>query len=432
MDNEMENRENTDEVDEFEIPDISAVSEELGISDERPERSEPTPKTSQKKKTESKAEEGEWAIPTEDGPNAEHKPKKKKRKPKKKPREEIAVATDNTSDEVVESGICEPDEVIADVEAVAEGDAATEGEAATESEATTDGEAANEGDAVAEAASSNTNEDEAPVFVPREYKFPDDALSPSIPADEDFPVMDLLGDPLTDEVYVAEEMKPAPISDPAILPEEQAEENEDASPKDEKYDPEKPRKIDVVFDFVELVIFTLVAVLFFTTFFVKHAVVEGYSMYDTLYPNDVLLISDLFYKPMRGDIVVVEDYTLEREDMHKPLVKRVIATEGQLVKVTKDAIYVNGEMLDEPYVFIDVLGYEYNLLPSDDLASIPGFFANSEHYTFVVPEGEVFVMGDHRNDSTDSRHVGTVREEAILGRALIRIYPFSRFGVVDD
>ena len=180
---------------------------------------------------------------------------------------------------------------------------------------------------------------------------------------------------------------------------------------DEKeYDPKAPRKVDMRFDFVELFVFTLAAVLVIMTFFFKHSVVEGSSMEQTLHEGEHLIISDFFYTPETGDIIVCEDYSTGHL---KPLVKRVIATGGQTVRIDPYGnVYVDGELLEEDYVYID--GYMEN---------IPLFYS--------VPEGEVFVMGDHRNLSSDSRAFGTVSENSILGKVLLRFYPFDKFGTVD-
>lgn len=200
----------------------------------------------------------------------------------------------------------------------------------------------------------------------------------------------------------------------------------DAAPADKA---EKPRLIESIFEFVELLLLTLAAVFIVTTFIFRHSVVDGDSMMNTLQHEDVLIISGLFYTPEQYDIVVIEDHST---GYTHPLVKRVIAVGGDKVRVTKYGISVNGEMLNEAYVFIDEVGYTYDVSLSDVLSDNPTFvYEEGVYYEFEVPEGEIFVLGDHRNNSADSRKFGTVSADAVLGKVLFRVYPFSEFGLVD-
>lgn len=179
--------------------------------------------------------------------------------------------------------------------------------------------------------------------------------------------------------------------------------------KDNGYNPDKPRRIDSAFDIVELLVFSLVAVLILTTFFFRHSVVSGPSMESTLHNGEHLIISDLFYTPKRGDIIVCEDYST---NLGKPIVKRIIGIGGDRIRITVlGDVYVNDVLLDENYIK-DEVSYINN--PID----------------IVVPEGELFVMGDNRNNSTDSRQIGTITENSVLGRVLFRFYPFDKFGKV--
>ena len=180
--------------------------------------------------------------------------------------------------------------------------------------------------------------------------------------------------------------------------------------ENEKAKEPKARNVDSRFDLAELFIFSLVAVLLISAFIFRHTVVDGGSMENTLKDGENLIISDLFYTPRTGDIVVVEDY---HTPFRKPLIKRVIATGGQSVMILPTGVYVDGFLLEEEYVHTEP-GYRYTPVAE-----------------FTVPDGMIYVMGDHRDNSTDSRVFGCVSEEAILGRVLLRYFPFSRFGTVD-
>nr|WP_297175430.1 signal peptidase I [uncultured Agathobaculum sp.] len=152
------------------------------------------------------------------------------------------------------------------------------------------------------------------------------------------------------------------------------------------------------------------------TFFARLIGVDGTSMYPTLQDHSIMLVSNLGYTPEKGDIVV-----LRKEGFYgdQPIVKRIIATEGDAIDihpVTGDVL-VNGEVLDEPYI-----AEKINTL--DKIGDMD--------YPQTVPSGCVFVMGDNRNYSTDSRdsRLGMVDERYILGHVLAVVYPFDEIGSV--
>jgi len=228
-------------------------------------------------------------------------------------------------------------------------------------------------------------------------------ITESIDSDEgeDEPLQLAMDIPEGQDAPLSENAEPAEISD---------------EPVEKAYDPEKPRRIDSIFEFVELFVFTLVAVMVISTFFFRHSIVDGGSMMNTLQDGDRLIISDFLYEPDYDDIVVFEDYST---DVRKPLVKRVIGLEGDTITVEFNAgrydVYRNGEKLDPDYVYIGGGGHVY------------------DEGTWTVGEDEVFVMGDHRNDSKDSRSFGPVHEDTILGKVIIRIFPFKdgKFGKIE-
>ena len=126
----------------------------------------------------------------------------------------------------------------------------------------------------------------------------------------------------------------------------------------------------------------------------------------------IVVVQSTFYNPQRGDVVVVDSFI----NYGKPLVKRVIAKGGDTVdiNVEQGLVYVNGEALDEPYV------------PEGTLST-----GNME-FPLTVPEGTLFLMGDNRQHSTDSRSsdVGFIDERDILGKVVLRIYPFNKIGLI--
>ena len=138
-----------------------------------------------------------------------------------------------------------------------------------------------------------------------------------------------------------------------------------------------------VYDWIQCIIFALVFCVLLFVFAVRMVNVVGHSMVPTLEQSDKVVISNLFYHPKQGDVVVLRKQTL----MQEPIVKRIIATEGQAVDIDFDdgVVYVDGKALDEPYVNE----------PVHDRENFEG--------KITVPEGCVFVMGDNRNASTDSR-----------------------------
>lgn len=212
------------------------------------------------------------------------------------------------------------------------------------------------------------------------------------------------------------------------------EETEEAEAVEEKKPLEaqksdKPRRIDALFDFVEQFIFALAAVFIVTSFFFKYSNVIGDSMQNTLQSGEKLVLSSFFYDPKPGDIVVIDDRSLK-----DPIVKRVIAVGGQTVKFTHDAVYVDGVMLVEDYVYTDNIrgGYKYSVVPCEALLDNLIGYEEGVYYEILVPENEVFVMGDHRNDSYDSRDIGTLHEDAVLGKAVLRFFPFDKFGKIDQ
>ena len=174
---------------------------------------------------------------------------------------------------------------------------------------------------------------------------------------------------------------------------------------------QKKSPVTDLFYWAEALVFALTFLVLLSVFFVRFSGVDGSSMLPTLVDNDQVLVQLIGYdEPERGDIVVVYAPYFENE----PLVKRVIAKGGDVVDIDPNtgAVSVNGEQLVEPYI------------------SEPLLNAGTLSYPYEVPEGQVFVMGDNRNHSSDSRlaEIGSLPYENIIGKVFFRIFPFTRLG----
>lgn len=186
-----------------------------------------------------------------------------------------------------------------------------------------------------------------------------------------------------------------------------------------------------IFDYVEIIVITFAAVLLATLFFFRHAIVDGDSMNGTLLDEEHLIISGTFYTPKQGDIVVFENNVFYGTE---PMVKRVIATAGSVVEIRSSGIYVDGVLLDEPYAYLD--GSPVGITDYIDFmrrysTKIPETIDGELVYRWEIEEGYVFVMGDNRFNSQDSRVFGPIEEESILGVVLFRFLPLDKFGGVD-
>ncbi len=184
-----------------------------------------------------------------------------------------------------------------------------------------------------------------------------------------------------------------------------------------------------ILDIAETVLISVFVVLLLFSYVTRPVTVDGRSMNPTLYDGDKLLMYRVLYEPKQGDIVVVnnhEGYVLDKDNkvvssgysLNEPIIKRVIAVEGQQVVVdeTEGHVYVNGVALEEDYI-------------NDRTTTNDGAFV----YPITIPKGYIFVMGDNRNKSTDSRSsaVGLVSVDDVLGRTYFRYYPFSEMGFLN-
>ena len=162
------------------------------------------------------------------------------------------------------------------------------------------------------------------------------------------------------------------------------------------------------------IVTALLAVLIIRSFFFTIIRVDGTSMTDTLQNNDRLFVTVLDMKlhgPDRFDVVITH-----YDDTRKEYVKRVIGLPGDTLEVKSGVLYVNGEAYEEPFLSPDrIVNYS---LPQYDFGPIE------------VPEGSYFVMGDNRDNSRDSRRVGFLSEDKIVGKVRYIIWPLNRIGSV--
>lgn len=198
-------------------------------------------------------------------------------------------------------------------------------------------------------------------------------------------------------------------------------------------------------DWLQLLTAILVFISIFFTFFGMIFSVSGHSMHPTLYHGDTMLIQRIGYTPKQGDIVIIRKDGFPYSSQTDAIVKRVIATEGQSVEINyhSNTVTVDGVLLDEPYLNFtnewddESYGDDYMV----KRAGMTDWDGDSDPQidTFEVPAGEIFVMGDNRNGSTDSRYaeqdadgtcaeanLGTVDTRYVLGCARFTFFPFNR------
>lgn len=214
------------------------------------------------------------------------------------------------------------------------------------------------------------------------------------------------------EVTAAEAVEENTSEVSEVFSETDSDENKDSDKK-------KSSLFDDIADIFETILMCMLLFLLFRTFVVDQAIVDGPSMEPTLYSNERILYNKL-YSPKDYDIVIVDNKTLG------PLVKRVIATEGEVVDIRDGKVYVNGVELDEQiYNADDILEARHFITSPTTVSYNP--FKPADQYPLTVPEGKIFIMGDNRIVSNDSRSkdVGFVKNSDVIGKVIMRYSPLE-------
>ena len=183
----------------------------------------------------------------------------------------------------------------------------------------------------------------------------------------------------------------------------------------------KRKEKNEIFEWVKALVIAILLAAIIRYFLFAPILVDGLSMMPTLKDQDRMVVNKIAYKigePERFDIVVF--HATEEKDY----IKRVIGLPGDTIEYKEDTLYINGTAYEEPYLT------EYKNQVIDGPLTEPFTLEEITGET-TVPEGEVFVMGDNRRYSKDSRHIGTVEISEILGKTSLVYWPIKDFGLVE-
>jgi len=182
-----------------------------------------------------------------------------------------------------------------------------------------------------------------------------------------------------------------------------------------------PRGANFV-EWVLVIVGAILLALVVKVFLLQAFYIPSLSMYPTLREGDRVLVNKLSYRlhdVNRGDVIVFERPASETSSNIPDLIKRVVGLPGESISFIDGAVYVDGKRLDESYLSDGTVTSSANA-PNKCTTEAP----------CVVPSGQVWVMGDNRSDSKDSRYFGSVDQSTIVGRAFVTVWPLGRFGLL--
>lgn len=176
-------------------------------------------------------------------------------------------------------------------------------------------------------------------------------------------------------------------------------------------------------EWVKAFILALIFALIIRLYFISPIIVDGPSMQPTLYDRDQMIVNKFIYKiiePDRFDIVIFH------ASDQKDFIKRVIGLPGEHVEIVDNVLYINGEEVGQPFLEHTDNNIIYPRTNNDfTLEQLPGGYT-------VIPDGYVLVLGDNRSNSTDSRLLGLISMDEIIGKASIIYWPLDRIQLIED
>mgnify|MGYP000968448142 CR=1 FL=1 len=170
---------------------------------------------------------------------------------------------------------------------------------------------------------------------------------------------------------------------------------------------------EIILDYLVTFAIAIVLAAFIMTFVVQSYVVDGPSMQPTLYTGERLLVNKFIYRfkePERGDVIV---FRPPGELSNRKFIKRVIGVAGDIINIEDGIVYVNNEPVPDEYAFEKIRSSWFPV-----------------NFPLKVPEGHIFVLGDNRNNSKDSRHIGPIPLKNVTGEAFFLYWPLTKGGLI--